>query len=379
VKINPERVEELESTLKHDVIAFLAHIEEQAGEASRFVHFGLTSSDILDTAFAIQLKEASKILLEDISLLLNALKEKAFQFKDQPVTGRTHGIHAEPVTFGLIVALWFDEMRRNENRLKSAAEGIQYGKLSGAVGTYAFGSPELEKKVLERLGLNIPNISNQIIQRDRHADFFSALSITGSTLEKIAMQIRHFQRTEIGEVFEPFTRGQRGSSAMPHKRNPVLCENICGLARLLRSYAAASMENIALWHERDISHSSVERIIAPDAVILLDFMLNRISGVIKNLDVRTEKMLENLKITQGLIFSEALLLCLIRKGVKRQDAYGMIQRNAMKSLEEKAELPDLLKKDPDIMKLLSEEEIERSFSMEHHLRHVDDIFKRVFK
>ena len=373
-----ERIDEIEKTTKHDVIAFLTSVAEKVGEDSRFIHMGLTSSDILDTSLAVLLKEASEILIKDIDKLLAVLKKRAFEHKDTLMIGRSHGIHAEPITFGLKMALWYQEMERNRERMIRGKDIISYGKISGAVGTFPFVDPSVEEYVCGKLGLKPAPISTQIVQRDRHAEYFSTLAIIASSIDKFAQEIRLLQRTEVREVEEFFSPGQKGSSAMPHKRNPVLSENLSGLARLMRSYSIASLENVPLWHERDISHSSAERVIAPDATILLDFMLNRFSGLMDKLTVYPEKMISNLNMTRGLIFSQMVLLKLIDKGTSREDAYAIVQRNAMKSWEEEAEFKQLLLKDGEVMSYLSNEDIESAFRVENFLKHVNYIFARVF-
>ncbi|MBN2569598.1 MAG: adenylosuccinate lyase [Deltaproteobacteria bacterium] len=372
------RIEEIEETVKHDVIAFLTSVAEKVGEDSRYIHMGLTSSDILDTSLALLLKEASEILIEDVDSLLKVLKDRAYQYKDTLMMGRSHGIHAEPVTFGLKMAMWYQEMERNRERLVRARENISYGKISGAVGTFSFIDPGVEEYVCDRLGLRPAPVSTQIMQRDRHAEFFSTLAIIASSIEKFATEIRHLQRTEVREVEEYFSAGQKGSSAMPHKRNPVLSENLSGLARLMRSYAMASLENIPLWHERDISHSSVERVIAPDATTLLDFMLHRFTNLMKNIVVYPEKMISNLNMTKGVIFSQMVLLKLVEKGTSREDAYSCVQKNAMKSWEDGIEFKELILQDEIITSHLNEGEIEGIFSNSNFVKHVDFIFARVF-
>ncbi|MFB3924788.1 MAG: adenylosuccinate lyase [Syntrophales bacterium] len=373
------RIEEIEKAVKHDVIAFLTDVSERVGEDARFIHMGMTSSDILDTSLALLLKEASDILIEDIDRLLEVLKEKAYQYKDTLMIGRSHGIHAEPITFGLKMALWYQEMTRNRDRLCRAREIIGYGKISGAVGTYAFIDPEIEEFVCRRLGLRPAPVSSQIVQRDRHAEYFSMLAIAASSIDKFATEIRLLQRTEVREVEEYFSAGQKGSSAMPHKRNPILSENLSGLARLVRSYAVAALENIPLWHERDISHSSVERVIAPDATILLDFMLDRFTGLMERLLVYPARMEANLGMTKGLIFSQMVLLKLIEKGESREKAYAMVQRNAMRSWQEGEEFRKLLSEDGEVMSRLSADDLSSIFKTENFLKHVDFVFDRVFR
>ena len=373
-----ERIEEIEEVTKHDVIAFVSTVAEYVGEDARFIHMGMTSSDVLDTAFALQLKESGQILLDDIRALMDALRKRAFEFKHTPAMGRSHGIHAEPVTFGLKFALWYAEMERNLKRMADAIEMVSCGKISGAVGTFANIPPEMEEFACRRLGLKPAPISTQIIQRDRHAQFFAAIAIVGSTLEKIATEIRHLQRTEVLEAMEPFGKGQKGSSAMPHKKNPILSENITGLARLLRGYCLSALENVALWHERDISHSSVERVIGPDATIVLDFALARLTRVIEGLVVFPENMQKNLELTKGLWHSQGVLLALVDKGVARDTAYEWVQRNALQVWESRGDFKELLKKDPDVARVLGAGAIEGLFDLSHHLRHVDKIFERVF-
>jgi len=378
VSINVERIDEIEKTTKHDVIAFLTSLTEKVGEDGRFIHMGLTSSDVLDTALAVQLKESAEILLEDIEQLLAVLKKKAFDNKNTLMIGRSHGIHAEPITFGLKMALWYQEMQRNRQRLMQAKESISYGKISGAVGTFSFVDPFVEEYVCSKLGLKPATVSSQIIQRDRHAEFFTTLAIIASSLDKFAQEVRLLQRTEVREAEEYFSPGQKGSSAMPHKRNPILSENLSGLARLVRSYAVASLENIALWHERDISHSSVERVIGPDATIVLDFMLYRFTNMMDKLVIYPERMIYNLNMTHGVIFSQMVLLALIEKGTTREDAYVIVQSNAMKSWQEGLEFRDLLEKDATVTKYLPKKELAAIFNVNNFLKNLDFIFNRVF-
>jgi len=372
------RILEIEEETKHDVIAFLTNVEEHVGPDSRYIHLGLTSSDILDTSFALLLKQAMDIIVQDLQELMDVIRIRAMEHKYTVMIGRSHGIHAEPITFGLKLAVWYSEMKRNLKRLVEARDVISYGKLSGAVGTFANTSPKIEALVCKKLGLRPEEISTQIIQRDRHAQYFSSLAILAGTLEKIAVEIRHLQRTEVLEVEEPFAKGQKGSSAMPHKKNPIGCENISGLARLVRSNSLAAMENMPLWHERDISHSSVERVIAPDSTILIDYMLHRLTGILRGLVVHADRMDENLKKMKGLIFSQQLLLRLAGKGLERQAAYVMVQRNAMKVWETGQEFKDLIMKDQGIGGYLSKTEIEEIFDLDYHVKHVDDIYERVF-
>lgn len=376
--INTARIDEIEKVTRHDVIAFVSSLTEVIGEDGRFIHMGLTSSDVLDTALAVQLKEASGLLLEDLDQLLAVLKRRALEHKNTLMIGRSHGIHAEPITFGLKLALWYSEMRRNRARLERAREAVSCGKIAGAVGTFSFVDPFVEGHVCKKLGLSPAPVSSQIIQRDRHAEFFSTLAIIASSIDKFAQEIRLLQRTEVREAEEYFSQGQKGSSAMPHKRNPVLSENLSGLSRLVRSYALAALEDVALWHERDISHSSVERVIAPDATIVLDFMLGRFTGLMDKLLVYPERMLANLNMTHGVIFSQMVLLALIEKGAAREDAYAVVQKNAMKSWHEGIEFRKLLDQDERVRKLLTAAELDAIFDVNHFLKHLDFIFQRVF-
>ncbi|BDV43212.1 adenylosuccinate lyase [Geotalea uraniireducens] len=372
------RIDEIEKTVKHDVIAFLTSVADYIGDDSRFVHLGLTSSDVLDTSFAMLLAEASDILIDDIKRLMEVIKRRAYEHKDTPMMGRSHGIHAEPVTFGIKMALWYDEMRRNLRRMEAARETIAYGKISGAVGTFANIDPRVEEYVCRQAGLKPAPCSTQVIQRDRHAEFFATLAIIASSIEKFAVEIRHLQRTEVLEAEEFFSKGQKGSSAMPHKRNPVLSENLSGLARLIRGYAVSAMENVPLWHERDISHSSVERVIGPDGTIVLDFMLNRAIGLIDNLVVYPENMMRNLNLMRGLIFSQRVLLKLANAGASREKAYALVQRNAMKVWEEGKDFQTELLNDAEVCSFLPQDEIREAFDLNYHLKHVDTIFTRVF-
>ena len=376
---DPRRVEEIEKTTRHDVIAFLTNVAEYVGEEARYLHWGLTSSDMLDTANAVIMTQAMDLIIKDVEGLMAVIRRRAFEHKDTVMIGRSHGIHAEPITFGLKLAVWYDEMRRNRERLLGARERIAYGKISGAVGTFANVDPRVEAYVCERLGLKPAPASTQIIQRDRYAEVFCQLAVLASSCEKIAVEIRHLQRTEVLEAEEYFRPGQKGSSAMPHKRNPILTENITGLARLVRSYAIPALENVALWHERDISHSSVERVIGPDAFIACDFMLARLKGVLDKLVVYPERMKKNLNLLKGLIFSQQVLLVLTQKGVSREEAYRLVQRNAMKVWEGEGDFKSMLLADQELMSHLSKEEIEEIFDLGYHLKHVDTIFKRVFK
>jgi len=372
-----ERISEILKITHHDMTAFINAVSENLGEESRFIHLGLTSSDIMDTALSLQLKEASKILAKDISELINVLEDKAIQHKRTIMIGRTHGVHAEPITFGLKLAIWSQEMRRNASRLAEAEKIISIGKISGAVGTYATVPPEIEEIACSKLGISAAPVSSQIIQRDRHAQFLTTLAIIASSLEKFATEIRHLQRTEVLEAEEPFSSGQTGSSAMPHKRNPELSERVCGLARLIRSYSLTSMENIALWHERDISHSSNERITFPDSCLALDYILNLFTSVIKDLQVHTENMQRNLDLTQGLVFSQRVLLALINKGLSRQEAYKLVQNNAMKAWKQRTSFLNLLKADAAVTNKLSKSELEAIFDYNIFLEHVDTVFQRV--
>ncbi len=372
------RIEEIEKTTKHDVIAFLTSVAEKVGEDSRFIHMGLTSSDVLDTSLAMLLREAAELLIHDVERVLIILREKAFTYKNTLMIGRSHGIHAEPITFGLKMALWYQEMERNHERLIRAKDTISYGKIAGAVGTFSFIDPMVEEYVCGRLGLKPAPVSTQIVQRDRHAEFFTTLAIIASSIEKFATEIRHLQRSEVREAEEFFSPGQKGSSAMPHKRNPVLSENLTGLARLMRSYAVAALEDIPLWHERDISHSSVERVIGPDATILLDFMLSRFAGMIEKLTVYPERMMANLNMTKGLVFSQMVLLQLIEKGITRENAYAIVQRNAMESWQKGLEFKQLLLDDGEVMSFLTPDDLEETFRVENFLKHVNYIFIRVF-
>ncbi len=373
-----ERISEIEKTTDHDVIAFTTNLAENIGKAARFVHYGLTSSDVVDTANAILLRESCDVLLAKIDAMLPVLKRRAFEFKDAPQIGRTHGIHAEPTSFGLVWALWYSEMKRNRERLERAKAAVSVGKISGAVGAFAHLSPDVEERVCARLGLRAADVSTQIIQRDRYAEYLSTLAIIASTLEKIALQVRHWQRTEVREAQEAFKKGQKGSSAMPHKRNPILSERICGMARTVRANSIVGLENVALWHERDISHSSAERIVLPDSSATLDYMLAKTTSLLDTLIVYPENMLKNLELTRGLIFSGQLMLALAQKGVSREDAYVYTQRNAMKVWDEGGDYLDLVLNDADISSHLSAEEIARVFDIKHYLRNVDIVFKRVF-
>ncbi len=381
---NIQRMHDIEKETHHDVISFLRSVQEQLGPEGRFIHLGMTSSDVLDTGLAAQIKEAGQILAEALSKLAEAVGQQAVQHKYTLIVGRSHGIHAEPMTFGLKLALWFDELRRHQQRLAAALEQITVGKISGPVGTHASVPPQIEEYVCEKMGLGVAPISNQIVQRDRHAHFMSELALLGSSLEKMAQEIRHLQRTEVSEAFEPFGAGQQGSSAMPHKRNPELCERICGLARVLRGFAVTAMENVALWHERDISHSSTERIILPDGCTLLHYMLHTFTNIVSGLEVDEERMLTNLHMTGGLIFSQRILLALIDKGVGRQEAYKMVQRNARKvwtqsssgAIQSSAFI-DALNDDAEVAVYLSREELQELTNTAYYVKYIDTSFKRV--
>ena len=373
-----ERISEIEKTTDHDVIAFTTNLAENIGEAARYVHYGLTSSDVVDTANALLLKESCDILLAKIEVMLPVLKRRAYEFKETPQIGRTHGIHAEPTSFGLVWALWYAEMQRNRERLERAKETIAVGKISGAVGAFAHLNPSVEERVCAKLGLKAAEVSTQVIQRDRYAEYLSTLAIIASTLEKIALQVRHWQRTEVREAQEAFKQGQKGSSAMPHKRNPILSERICGMARTVRANSIVGLENIALWHERDISHSSAERIVLPDSSATLDYMLAKTTPLLDTMVVYPENMLKNLNLTRGLVFSGQLMLALTQKGISREDAYVYTQRNAMKVWDDGGDYQDLVTKDADIASHLSMEEIARVFDLSHYLRNVDKVFARVF-
>jgi adenylosuccinate lyase len=376
-RFNLKEIQKIEARTQHDVVAFVTNIAQHIGADARYLHIGLTSSDILDTTLGVQLSAASDMLLEDLHKLSALLAKKARAYKDMVCIGRTHGVHAEPTTFGLKLALWFDETRRNIERLRLAKEEVSVGKISGAVGTFANVEPQVEGYVCRKLGLRPAKISTQIIQRDIYAVFMARLAIVGSSLEKFATEIRHLQRTEVLEAEEPFGKGQKGSSAMPHKRNPVICERICGLSRVLRGNALAAMENVALWHERDISHSSAERVIIPDSTILLDYMLNKFIEVVTGLNVYPDNMLANLVRTRGLIFSQRVLLELMDKGLTRQKAYDLVQRLSMKSWKESSDFKENLLKDKEALLYLSPKELDKIFDLDYYLRHVDKIFHRV--
>jgi adenylosuccinate lyase len=372
------RINEIERTTHHDLIAFTTSVAEFVGRDSRYIHWGLTSTDVVDTAQALQLREANRLILEAIDKFMEAVARRAHEHRKTLIMGRTHGVHAEVTTFGLKLAVWFDEMRRNRERMARAAEVMRVGKISGAVGTFAHLDPDVEARVCKRLDLEPARISTQTLQRDRHAEYVCTLAIIASSLEKFALEIRHLQRTEVREVEEPFAPGQKGSSAMPHKRNPIKCEQICGLSRLMRGYAAAALEDGALWHERDISHSSVERVILPDASSLLAYMLRAMTGIVGRLLVYPERMLKNMELTRGLAYSGKLLLDLTRKGVLREDAYLWVQRCSMRVWNEDRDFVQTLLEDPDITGVLSESEIRSALDPNHQLRNVDTIFARVF-
>jgi len=372
-----DRILEIEKITRHDVIAFLTNMAEYIGPDSRFVHMGMTSSDLLDTSLALQCKEAGEIILEKLIKFKDILRENAIKYKNTFQIGRSHGIHAEPITFGLKNALWHEEMTRNIKRWKQSLEVISVGQISGAVGTYQHIDPEIEILVCEKLGIDAETVSNQVIQRDRHADYLLNLSLIGATIEKISIEIRHLQRTEVLEVEEYFLKGQKGSSAMPHKRNPIVTERMTGFARLLRSNALAALENVALWHERDISHSSVERIILPDSTTLMDYMLNKMSFLMENLYVYPENMMKNINLTKGLIFSQEVLLALVKSGITREDAYEIVQKSAMKVWKEKKDFKELLKQDKKITEKLSDKEIDNLFNLDKILININKIYKRI--
>ncbi len=377
-KFDVARIDEIEKTVKHDVIAFLTSVAEFVGSESRFIHKGLTSSDVVDTAMSLLMREAADIIIKNIGELMDVLKAQALKYKDTPCIGRSHGVHAEPMTFGLKFALWYEDAKRNLRRIEKARDVINIGKFSGAVGTFSNIPTEIEEKVCKRLGLAPEPIATQVVQRDRHAEYMTALALIAACVEKIAVELRHLQRTEVLEAEEPFSAGQKGSSAMPHKRNPVGCENLSGLARVVRTNALAAMENIALWHERDISHSSVERVIIPDSAILVDYMLNRLAGILKGLHVYPERMKTNMERSYGLYNSQRVMLALTEKGLMREDAYEIVQRNAMQSWKEGREFLKFLKEDEQVLEYLSVAELEHIFDAGYYLRNVDYIFTRVF-
>jgi adenylosuccinate lyase len=373
-----KRIEEIEATVKHDVIAFLQSVAEKVGPDSRYIHKGLTSSDVVDTALSLLMREAAEIIINDMKNLLSLLKDRAYKYKNLPCIGRTHGVHAEPMSFGLKFCLWYSDMKRNIERITRAKEVISTGKISGAVGTFSNIPPAIEEKVCKKLGLKPETVATQVIQRDRHAEYLSALAITAASIEKIAVEIRHLQRTEVLEAEEPFTEGQKGSSAMPHKRNPVGCENLSGLARVVKANLLAALDNIALWHERDISHSSVERIIIPDSTTLIDYMLSRLYEILENLQVYPERIVENISKSYGLYNSQRILLMLVEKGLTREEAYRYVQRNAMESWQKRRDFKTLLMNDQDILKYLTPSEIEKAFEFDYYLRNIDYIYSRVF-
>ena len=373
------RIEAIEQVTQHDVIAFTTAVAEHVGPSARWLHFGMTSSDVIDTAQALQMREACDLVLQNLAALADAIRDRAFEHRRTPMIGRTHGVHAEPMTFGLKLALWYAEIGRDIERVKRARDVVSVGKLSGAVGTFAHLPPSVEADVCRRLGLSPAPVASQVIQRDRHAELLSSLAITAASLEKFALEIRGLQKTEIGEVEEPFAKGQKGSSAMPHKRNPIGCEQVVGLARLVRANAHAAMENIALWHERDISHSSVERVILPDSFIALDHMLRRFTRIVKGMVVYPERMRENLERSRGVVFSGTVLLELAGKGVSREQAYEWVQRNAMRSFADQRDFKSLLVADPDVARVLDPAAIERAFDLGQQFRHVDHVFDRVFQ
>ena len=374
---DPARILEIEETVNHDVIAFLTNVAENVGKSSRFIHYGMTSSDVLDTGLALQMRDAMDLIIAETRSLAALLKEKALEYRDLAMVGRTHGVHAEPMVFGQKLALWAFETARDLERLRRAREVISCGKLSGAVGTYANLDPWVEAYVCDKLGLEPAEVSTQVLQRDRHAEYMAAIAITGASLEKFALEIRGLQRSEVQEAEEPFRRGQKGSSAMPHKRNPILCERICGLARVLRANAVAALEDVALWHERDISHSSVERVIIPDSTTLLHYMLVKFQGVVRDLQVYPENMRHNLELTHGLVFSEGVLLVLVDKGLAREDAYIMVQRNAMQSWKTGEDFRSLLAADAEVAAHLSQAELDACFDLQHHLRNMGEMFARL--
>jgi adenylosuccinate lyase len=377
-KIDVGRIAAIEETTQHDVIAFTTAVAEHVGPAARWLHFGLTSSDVVDTAQAVQMRDATELLLKDLEALLDVVRIRAEEHRGTAMIGRTHGVHAEPMTFGLKLALWYTELQRDCERLRRARSVVSVGKISGAVGTFAHLDPSIEAVICRKLGLEAALVSSQVIQRDRHAELLTAIAITGASLEKFALEIRGLQKTEIGEVQEPFGKGQKGSSAMPHKRNPIVCEQITGLARLLRGNAHAALENVALWHERDISHSSVERVILPDSCIALDHMLRRFTRVVRGLVVNPDRMRENLELSRGVVFSGTVLLELAQRGISREQAYEWVQRNAMRSYDEKRDFKQLLLADPDVMGVLDRKTVEDAFDLKVQLKNVDKIFGRVF-
>lgn len=372
-----QRINEIEDEVKHDVIAFLTNVAEYVGPSSRFIHLGMTSSDVLDTCLAIQMKQSGELLLKDLEELKSVLSRRAMEFKNTIMIGRSHGIHAEPTTFGLKLALWFEETKRSIQRLKNGINTISFGQISGAVGTFEHLSPKVEEYVCEKLGLQPAPVSTQVLQRDRHAEFMCTIAIIGASLEKFATEIRHLQKTEVLEAEEYFSKNQKGSSAMPHKRNPITCERIAGLSRVLRGNAQAALENVALWHERDITHSSVERIVVPDSCILLDYMISQMTNVLDKLIVYPENMKKNINLTNGLVFSQPVLLALTKKGMKREDAYKLVQKNAMQVWESKKDFKKILQEDPEVSKILVDHELDSAFDISKSLKNVDYIFQRV--
>lgn len=376
-RIRVQRIQELEKTLRHDVVAFTTSIAEQIGEYSRYLHFGLTSTDVVDTAQALILRQVLGLIFDELEVLSEILKRKAIEYRDTPIMGRTHGVHAEPTTFGLKLLVWYQELQRQLTRLQNARDNVVCGKISGAVGTFAHLPPQIEEKACRLLGLPFAAVSTQTLQRDRHAELLSVLANIAASFEKWATEIRHLQRTEVREAAEPFASGQKGSSAMPHKRNPVTCEQICGLARVVRSFAVTALENVALWHERDISHSSAERVILADSTTLVHYLAGKMCWILENMNVYPERMLQNLKLTGGLVFSGTLLLELARKGITREQAYAWVQRCSAKVWDEGADFRKTVLADPDISRILSREETLKVFNLKHALRHVPAIFERV--
>ena len=376
-KFDIDRIYEIEQETKHDVVAFTRCVSESLGDEKKWVHYGLTSTDVVDTAYGYLYKQANAILREDLERYISILKKQAYRYKDTVMIGRTHGVHAEITTFGLVFALWYDEMQRNMKRFEDAAAGVEAGKISGAVGTFANTPPFVQDYVCDKLGIHSANISTQVLQRDRHAEYFATLALIAGSIEKMATEIRHLQRTEVREAEEHFNKGQKGSSAMPHKRNPIGSENMCGCLRVMRGYMMAAYEDVPLWHERDISHSSAERIIAPDATELLDYMLNRFGSILENLTVFEENMRENINKTYGVIYSQRFMLKMIEKGFSREQAYDLVQPNAMKAWEEKVNFKELMENNEQVTAVLSQEEIDDCFNPAHHVKNVDVIFKRV--
>jgi adenylosuccinate lyase len=372
-----ERILEIEEEVKHDVIAFLTNVAEYVGDEARYIHYGMTSSDVLDTALAIQMVQAAGLIKEQLTELIDIVKKRALETKDMFMVGRSHGVHAEPITFGLKMALWYDELKRQMGRLEEAIETVRVGQISGAVGTFDHLSPEIQDYVCEKLGLKSSNISSQILQRDRHAHYASTMALIGGTLEKIAVEIRHLQRTEVLEATEHFSKGQKGSSAMPHKKNPIVSERISGMVRLLRGNALAAMENMALWHERDISHSSVERVILPDSTMTLYYMLKKTTTLLRDLDLYPENMQNNMDLTHGLVYSQAVLLALTQKGISREEAYRLVQRNAMKVWDDQISFKEALKKDETIGNSMTGEDLDNLFNIKNRLKNIDTIFKKV--